>query len=83
MKTAISIPDDLFRQADAFAEKQGWSRSELYARAVTELLRRERESRLTASFDDAYAGASDERDAWGDLADFRRAARGAASRRRR
>lgn len=38
MKTAISLPDDLFKAADELASKQGRSRSELYALALTEFL---------------------------------------------
>jgi len=34
MKTAISIPDPLFREAEQLAQALGLSRSELYARAV-------------------------------------------------
>ena len=38
MKTAISLPDDLFDSADELAQQLGVSRSELYARAVAEYL---------------------------------------------
>ena len=38
MKTAISLPDKLFHEADVFAERAGLSRSELYATAVAEYL---------------------------------------------
>ncbi len=38
MKTAVSIPDEVFGAADAAAERLGWSRSQLYARALTEFL---------------------------------------------
>ena len=34
MKTAISLPDDLFVLADDFAKQRGISRSELYATAL-------------------------------------------------
>ena len=34
MKTAISLPDDLFLQADQLARELGLSRSELYAQAL-------------------------------------------------
>ncbi len=37
MKTAVSLPDDLFRMAEAAARRLQVSRSELYARAITEL----------------------------------------------
>lgn len=34
MKTAISLPDELFVIADDFAKSMGMSRSELYAAAI-------------------------------------------------
>lgn len=40
MKTAVSIPDDLFEQADAYATKSGKSRSELYRDALVDYLAR-------------------------------------------
>jgi metal-responsive CopG/Arc/MetJ family transcriptional regulator len=38
MKTAISLPNDLFVLADEFARSRGISRSELYAIAVCEYI---------------------------------------------
>jgi metal-responsive CopG/Arc/MetJ family transcriptional regulator len=40
MKTAISIPDDLFEAAERLAEAAGKSRSALYAEALREYLSR-------------------------------------------
>lgn len=40
MKTAISIPDDLFRRADELASQLGKSRSELYREALVDYLAR-------------------------------------------
>lgn len=34
MKTAVSIPDQIFEKADQLANKLGLSRSELYASAI-------------------------------------------------
>ena len=34
MKTAVSIPDQIFEEADQLADRLGVSRSELYASAV-------------------------------------------------
>ena len=42
MKTAISIPDALFEEAERLAKTRGWSRSELYANAVTAYVNSER-----------------------------------------
>jgi predicted transcriptional regulator len=40
MKTAVSIPDDLFRRADELASQLGKSRSELYREALTDYIAR-------------------------------------------
>lgn len=55
MKTAISLPDDLFSAADALAGRLGVSRSELYATAVAEFLAKHTESQVTARLDQVYA----------------------------
>ena len=38
MKIAVSLPDELFRQADDMADQLGLSRSQVYARALEEFL---------------------------------------------
>ena len=38
MKTTISIPDRVFREAEQHARRMGKSRSELYTRAMSEYL---------------------------------------------
>ena len=55
MKTAISIPDDLFKAADRVARRLGISRSELYQRAVAKYLASLRDAAVTAELDDLYA----------------------------
>ena len=55
MKTAISIPDDVFESADALAEEMGVSRSELYASAVAEYLAKHRAQDVTARLNEVYA----------------------------
>lgn len=47
MKVAISLPDDLFRNADALARRTGRSRSRLYADAVAEYLTRHARDEIT------------------------------------
>jgi hypothetical protein len=42
VKTAISIPDGIFEEAERLAKIRGWSRSELYANAVFEYVKSER-----------------------------------------
>ena len=54
MKTAISIPDETFREADLVAKKLGMSRSELYARAVRLFLEAQRRTRVTERLDAVY-----------------------------
>jgi predicted transcriptional regulator len=55
MKTAVSIPDDVFRKAEAAARRLKISRSKLYATAISELLQRESEQSVTARLDECYA----------------------------
>lgn len=60
MKTAISIPDALFDAADRAARKLHLSRSELYARALTQFLSSEGDDAVTARLDELY-GEEDSR----------------------
>ena len=55
MKTAISLPDELFESADALAERLGLSRSELYATAVAEYLAKHRDEDVTARLNSVFA----------------------------
>ncbi len=55
MKTAISLPDSLFRSGDALAKRLGVSRSELYARALAEYLAKHRADQITKRLNAVYA----------------------------
>jgi metal-responsive CopG/Arc/MetJ family transcriptional regulator len=55
MKTAISIPDKVFRSADALAKRLGISRSELYTNAITEFMLKHQSRHLTARLNAVYA----------------------------
>lgn len=55
MKTAISVPDDIFEAADELAEEMGVSRSHLYSTAVAEYVAKHRQSDITARLNDVYA----------------------------
>ncbi len=46
MKTAVSLPNDLFESAEVLAEELGFTRSELYARAVDDYVRKHRKSEI-------------------------------------
>jgi metal-responsive CopG/Arc/MetJ family transcriptional regulator len=54
MKTAISIPDDLFRAAERAAKRLGLSRSELYQRAVANFLERHSDTLVTDALNEVY-----------------------------
>ncbi len=55
MKTAVSIPDALFRRAEAAARKRRISRSQFYATAISELLERERSQAITDKLNEVYS----------------------------
>jgi metal-responsive CopG/Arc/MetJ family transcriptional regulator len=55
MKTAISIPDDLFHAADSLAERLGFSRSQLFATAVAEFLAKHQTRKITDQLNEVYA----------------------------
>jgi metal-responsive CopG/Arc/MetJ family transcriptional regulator len=55
VKTAISIPDEVFLAADELAERLGVSRSELYATAVAEYIAAMRSEGVTARLNAVYA----------------------------
>jgi len=53
MKTAVSIPDDVFEEAEALAHRSKRSRSELYARALSEYVARHAPDSVTEAMDRA------------------------------
>ncbi len=57
MKTAISLPDELFRQADELARRLGIPRSRLYTRALSEYLEAHAPGQITSALDAVYANA--------------------------
>lgn len=60
MKTAISLPDPLFKSAEALARRLGVSRSELFANAMAEFIAQHDRARLTERVNAAYADAADD-----------------------
>jgi len=62
MKTAISLPDDLFRMAETAARKLKMSRSQLYATAIAEFLERRRSSKTTERLNKVYSTEHSELD---------------------
>jgi len=55
MKTAVSMPDDLFRLAETAACRLRVSRSELYAKAIAEFLERQDANTITERLNDLYS----------------------------
>ena len=55
MKTAVSLPDHLFRQAEAAARRLGVSRSQLYATAISEFLDHRQSDSVTQRLDEIYS----------------------------
>ncbi|HKG39033.1 MAG TPA: ribbon-helix-helix protein, CopG family [Conexibacter sp.] len=60
MKTAVSIPDDLFRKADELASRLGKSRSEVYRDALTDYVSRRDPRAVTRALDEIAHEVSDE-----------------------
>ena len=55
LKTAISIPENIFLQADETAKALGLNRSRLYTAAITEFLEKHREDSIKAKLNEIYA----------------------------
>jgi metal-responsive CopG/Arc/MetJ family transcriptional regulator len=55
MKTAVSLPDELFRVAEATARRLRVSRSELYARAIAEFVRGQQDNSITERLNSVYS----------------------------
>ena len=54
MKTAISIPDDIFQSAEQLARRLGVSRSELYVQALKSYLQEHHEEGVTDALNTIY-----------------------------
>lgn len=55
MKTAISLPDEVFKRVERKARQLGLSRSEFFVRAAVRFLESISEERVTASYDEGFA----------------------------
>ena len=60
MKTAISVPDEVFERVDAKAEELGVSRSEFFTQAARKYLEELESRSLTNQFNEALALAGDD-----------------------
>ena len=55
MKTAISVPDDIFSRAEGFARRRKMTRSALFAVAVDEYVQHHRAEDVTRKLNEIYA----------------------------
>ncbi|MFB2937080.1 hypothetical protein ACE1B6_17665 [Aerosakkonemataceae cyanobacterium BLCC-F154] len=62
MKTAISLPDSVFQEAEALAKKLGLSRSELYTKALQAYLQKYNRNQLLNKLNKVYSEESSELD---------------------
>jgi predicted transcriptional regulator len=60
MKTAISVPNEVFEQAERLARQQGRSRSEFYSAAVREYVARHAPDDVTDALDRVVAEIGEE-----------------------
>ncbi len=62
MKTAVSIPDDLFGRAERLARKMNLTRSGLFSAALDEYIARHADSEVTEAMNAALAEIGDQSD---------------------
>jgi metal-responsive CopG/Arc/MetJ family transcriptional regulator len=62
MKTAISLPDSVFEEAEALAQHLGFSRSELYTKALKAYLGRYNRNQILLKLNEVYSQKSSELD---------------------
>lgn len=55
MKTAISIPDEIFKEVDEFAKEQKCSRSEVFTLAVKEFIEKSKAKHLLRTLNEVYS----------------------------
>ncbi len=54
MKTAISIPDPIFKAAEKLARRLGMTRSRLYTKAVTEYIQKNKNDKVCEKLNEVY-----------------------------
>lgn len=62
MKTAISLPDDLFAKAEKYASEHGLSRSALVAEALREYIQQHRSIDITQKINETISYIGQPRD---------------------
>ena len=64
MKTAVSIPDEVFEKVERLARRARRSRSEVFSAALTEYVARHAPDEVTAAMDRVCAEVNDQPDAF-------------------
>lgn len=62
VKTAVSIEESLFREAESLAEKLDVSRSKLFAAAISEFISKYKNQQLLTEINAAYDDAPDKQE---------------------
>ena len=62
MKTAISVPDPLFEEAERLSKRLRIPRSQLYAKALKEYVERKRSKTIRDALDEVYGTEPSELD---------------------
>lgn len=62
MKTAISLPDSIFEEAEALAQELAISRSELYTKALKAYLQQRNRSQMLETLNAIYSKVSSKLD---------------------
>ena len=62
MKTAVSLPDEVFAEAEHYARKAGKTRSQLYGEALREYLLHHSPDAVTKAMNDACADLDQQED---------------------
>ncbi len=62
MKTAISIPDDLFTDAEITAKQLGLARSQLYVKAIKEFIEHHNKDKITEKLNHLYSNSPADND---------------------
>ena len=58
MKTAVSMPDSIFKAAEGLAKRLGISRSALFAQAVSDFVKKHKNDNVTSELDEIYGEVS-------------------------
>ena len=62
MKTAVSIPDEVFEKVERLARRAGRSRSEVFSAALAEYVARHAPDEVTEAMDRVWAEVGDQGD---------------------